>query len=117
MPEFRLVVSNPKTGKSKQVNVGGLQASSLIGLRIGDVVDGAPFGFPGLKLRITGGSDKSGFPMTPSIPGGGKYPLLLSNPPGYHPSKKGMRKRVMVRGSIITEDVVQINMKIIEGES
>ena len=117
MPEFRLVVSDPKSGKSRQVNVGGVQASSLIGLRMGDVINGAPFGFPGLRLQITGGSDKSGFPMVPSIPGGGKYPLLLSSPPGYHPPKEGMRKRVMVRGSIITEDVVQINMKIVEGKS
>jgi len=111
---FKLVISNPKTGEAKQVVVEGPQAYALIGLRIGDVVDGATYGYPGVKLKITGGSDKSGFPMRHDIPGGGKYRVLLSDPPGFHPKKEGMRKRVMVRGNTITEDIVQVNMVIVE---
>ncbi|MCX8204117.1 MAG: 30S ribosomal protein S6e [Candidatus Nezhaarchaeota archaeon] len=111
---FKVVVSDPKTGVAKQVAVEGPQAHALIGLKIGDVIDGTPFGLPGVKLRITGGSDRSGFPMRRDIPGGGKYRVLLSGPPGFHPKKKGMRKRVTVRGSTITEDIVQVNMVIEE---
>lgn len=110
---FKLVVSDPKTGKAKTMDVGGLQASSLIGLKIGDVVDGDAFGYSGLKLKITGGSDKSGFPLRRDIPGGGKYRVLLSGPPGFLPREKGARKRVTIRGNTITEDTVQINMVIL----
>jgi len=113
---FKLVVSDPKTGKAKQITVEGPQAQALIGLKIGDVIDGTPFGFEGVKLKITGGSDRSGFPMRHDIPGGGKYRVLLSGPPGFHPKKPGMRKRVTVRGNTITEDIVQINMVVVEGE-
>lgn len=114
---FKLVISDPKTGKAKQLTVEGPQAYALIGLRIGDVIDGSPLGLPGVKLRITGGSDRSGFAMRHDIPGGGKHRVLLSAPPGFHPKKRGMRKRVMVRGNTITEDIVQINMVVEEGGS
>jgi len=112
---FKLVISDPKTGRAKQLTLEGPQAYALIGLRIGDVIDGSPLGLPGVKLRITGGSDRSGFPMRHDIPGGGKHQVLLSGPPGFHPKKRGMRKRVTVRGNMITEDIVQVNMVVEEG--
>jgi len=114
MPEFKVVVSDPKTGKAQQVEVKGSRAEALIGLKIGDVFDGSVIGLPGKKLMITGGSGRSGEPMRPDLPGGAKRRLLLSEPPGYHPPKKGMRKRKLVRGNTITEEVVQINTKIVE---
>jgi len=33
---------------------------------------------------------------------------------GFHPSKPGERKRKTLRGNVITESIVQINMKIVE---
>ena len=68
MPEFKIVVSDPKTGKAQQITVSGEAAERLIGLKIGDVIDGAIVGLKGKKLMITGGSDRSGFPMRPDIP-------------------------------------------------
>ena len=112
MPEFKVVVSDPKTGKAESVEIKGDKALKLIGHKIGDVIDGALIGKPGLKLKITGGSGKAGEPMLPFLPGGAKKRLLLSGPPGYHPPKKGMRKRKLVRGNVITDEIVQINMAI-----
>jgi len=113
MPEFKVVVSDPKTGKAESVEIKGDKALKLIGHKIGDVIDGALIGKPGLKLKITGGSGKAGEPMLPFLPGGAKKRLLLSGPPGYHPPKKGMRKRKLVRGNVITDEIVQINMAIV----
>lgn len=113
MPEFKIVVSDPKTGKAESVEIKGDKALKLIGHKIGDVIDGALIGKPGLKLKITGGSGKAGEPMLPFLPGGAKKRLLLSGPPGYHPPKKGMRKRKLVRGNVITDEIVQINMAIV----
>jgi len=114
MPEFKVVVSYPKTGRARQVTVKGEQARALIGKKIGDIIDGSIVGLPGVKLMITGGSDSSGFPMRPDIPGGGKRRPLLSGPPGFWPRKKGERRRKTVRGNMITEDIVQVNVKIVE---
>ncbi|RLF24403.1 MAG: 30S ribosomal protein S6e [Thermoprotei archaeon] len=117
MPEFKVVVSDPKTGKAKQIEVKGPQAQAFIGLKIGDVIDGDVIGLKGVKLKITGGSDRSGFPMHPGITGGGKRRILLSGPPGFHPRRKGERRRKTVRGNVITEDIVQINTVIVYEES
>ncbi len=116
MPEFKVVVSDPKSGRAKQITVSDPASYALIGLKIGDVIDGSVLGLPGVKLKITGGSDKAGFPMIPYLPGGRKYRILLSGPPGFRPKEKGLRRRKTVRGNVITEDIVQINTVVIEGE-
>jgi small subunit ribosomal protein S6e len=107
--EFKVVISNPIDGKSKTVTVPEAQAQSLVGMRVGDALNGEVFGFPGQEVVITGGSDKSGIPLRTDIAGAGKRRILLSGPPGYHPKKPGQRKRKLVRGNMITEDMVQIN--------
>ena len=112
MVEFKVVVSNPVDGKSKTVALADAQAQALIGLRIGDTLDGEPYGYPDKELIITGGSDKSGIPVRGDIAGAGKRRILLSGTPGYHPTGSGQRKRKLVRGNMITEDMVQINTQV-----
>ncbi|MEM1543615.1 MAG: 30S ribosomal protein S6e [Candidatus Bathyarchaeia archaeon] len=114
MAKFKIIVSDPETGRSKSVEIEGARAIPLIGKRIGDTVDGSLIGMPGTKLLITGGSDKDGFPMRPDIYGGVKTEVLLSGGVGYKPKNKGERRRKTIRGNMITEDTVQINMKIIK---
>ncbi|MCD6466143.1 30S ribosomal protein S6e [Candidatus Bathyarchaeota archaeon] len=116
MAKFKIVVSDPASGKAKTIEVEGDKATPLIGRKIGDVVDGAIVGMPGKKLLITGGSDKDGFPMRPDVHGGVKMRVLLSGGAGFKPKNKGERRRKTVRGNTITEDIVQINVKIVEGD-
>ncbi len=99
--------------KAWQIALGDPAASQLIGLKIGDTFDGALVGLPGYRLKIRGGSDNSGFPMLPSIPGPVKKKALLSGPPGFHPREKGERRRKTVRGNTISHDIVQINTVIV----
>ncbi|RLE83989.1 MAG: 30S ribosomal protein S6e [Thermoprotei archaeon] len=113
MPEFKVVISDPKTGKAEQVELKGDKAAKLLGLKIGDVIDGGIVGKSGLKLKITGGSGRAGEPMRPDIPGGVKKRLLLSSPPGFKPKEEGERRRKLVRGNTITEEIVQINTVIV----
>jgi small subunit ribosomal protein S6e len=70
----------------------------------------------GTKMQITGGSDKDGFPMRPDIHGGVRISVILSEGIGFHPTEEGERQRKAVRGNVITEDIVQINMKALEKE-
>lgn len=88
-------------------------ASKLIGLKIGDKIDGKLLGFPGIELEITGGSDLAGFPMRSDIEGTIKKYLLLSSGPGFNPNKKGERRRKLIRGNTISPDIVQVNTVIV----
>jgi len=117
MAKFKVVISDPETGKAKSVELEGDRAVPLIGKKIGDVLDGAVVGLAGYKVLITGGTDSSGFPMRPDIHGGIKTRILVSGGVGYKPKEKGKRVRKTVRGNTITEDTAQINMKIIEKPS
>lgn len=95
-----------------QIRVSDERTQAFLGLKIGDEVDGGIVGLKGIKLVITGGSDISGFPMRPDIPGPVKKRALLSGPPGFHPREKGERRRRTVRGNTVALDTVQINTKI-----
>ncbi len=94
--------------KAWQITLDDEKSRRLIGMKIKDEIDASIIGLKG-KLVITGGTDNSGFPMRPDIPGPVKKRVLLSQPPGYRPKRKGERRRKTVRGNTITEDIVQIN--------
>ncbi|MCD6278422.1 MAG: 30S ribosomal protein S6e [Desulfurococcales archaeon] len=99
--------------KAFQVTLTGDKASAFLGRKIGETVDASVIGIGGKKLLITGGSDFAGFPMVSTLPGSGKKALLLSGPPGFHPRNKGERRRKYVRGNTVSEEIVQINTKLI----
>ncbi len=99
--------------KSFQIRVTGEKAAAFLNKKIGETVDASVIGIGGRKLLITGGSDFSGFPMIPTLPGTGKKALLLSGPPGFHPRNKGERRRKYVRGNTISDEIVQINTKLV----
>ena len=114
MAKFKVVVSDPETGQAQSVEVEGPKAAPIVGLRIGETFDGAVLGLPGYKLLITGGTDKDGFPMRPDVHGGVRKRIILTGGPGFKPRRRGERRRKMVRGNVITEDIVQVNVKIVE---
>ena len=114
MAKFKIIVSDPETGKSQSMELEETQAVPLIGRKLGEVIDGAAVKLSGYKLKITGGSDKDGFPMRPNIHGGVRIGAILSGGVGFHSSRKGERKRKTLRGNVITDSIVQINMKIVE---
>lgn len=114
MAKFKVIISDPEMGKSQLVEVEDVQAVPLVGRKLGEVIDGAMFKLSGHRLKITGGSDKDGFPMRPDVHGGVRIKVILSEGVGFHPSQKGDRQRKTLRGEVITEDIVQVNMKIVE---
>ena len=115
MTEFRVVISDPETGKAYSTIVSGANANKLIGKEIGDKIVGTVFDLPpDYELEITGGSDKDGFPMRPDLPGSGRKRILLSGGVGYRPREKGIRKRKIVRGRVISPDIVQINVRVVK---
>ena len=117
MAKFKIVISDPETSRANSLELEGSQAAPLIGKKLGELVDGSIVKMSGYKLKVTGGSDKDGFPMRPSVHGGVRVGAILSEGIGFHPSKKGERKRKKLRGNVITEEIIQINMKVLEKPS
>jgi len=117
MAKFKIVVSDPKAGTSKVVELEEARATPLIGRKVGETIDGAVVDLPAQKVQITGGSDQDGVPMRGNVHGGGRRNVVLSGGTGFSPKRKGERKRKTVRGSVITDEIVQINMKIVEKAS
>ena len=112
MVDFKVIVNDTKKGKSYQIPVTGHHANSLVGKKIGDEVDGIFISLPGYKLVITGGTDKNGFPMRKDLSGTFRRRLLLSEGSGCHPTEHGKRVKKSVRGNTVSQDTVQINMKV-----
>ena len=111
MAQFKLVLSDPKTGKSEVHELKDSNAQLLVGRKIGEAVDGTPMGLSGMMV-ITGGSDKAGFPMRGDVQGGGKKYVLLTRGVGLKTEVEGGKKRKLVRGNTISEEIYQVNAKM-----
>ncbi len=109
---FKLVIS--EGANSHQVEVEAAESKKLVGLKIGDEFDASLVGLTGYKLKLTGGSDKNGFPMKKDVDGPRRMKSLLSNGIGFKPKRDGQRRRKTVRGNTISDDIVQINTIIAE---
>jgi small subunit ribosomal protein S6e len=109
LANFKLTISDKK-GKSQTRELKDNEANALLGLRIGQETDAAIVGLDG-KLKITGGSDKSGVPMRADIHGGSRKYVLLTKGVGLQDAVKGERVRKLTRGNTISEETYQINCK------
>ena len=109
MANYKLTISDKK-GKSQTRELKDNEANALLGLQIGQETDAAIVGLDG-KLKITGGSDKSGVPMRADIHGGSRKYVLLSKGVGLQDAVKGERVRKLTRGNTISEETYQINCK------
>jgi len=124
----KLVLSNPEDGTAKAIQLDPKVFTLFIGKRIGDELDGSIIGYKGYRIKITGGTDKDGFPMRPDVSGARKVRVLLSEGVGFKPyekppskkkkqrqirRKKGLRRRKTVRGNVISDAIAQINAILI----
>jgi small subunit ribosomal protein S6e len=109
MANFKLTISDVK-GKSITKELKEGDANPLMGLVIGAETDAAIVGLAG-KLKITGGSDKSGVPMRGDLHGMARKRVLLSKGVGLQDTEHGLRKRKLVRGNTVSDEIFQVNCK------
>jgi small subunit ribosomal protein S6e len=114
MAKFKVIVSDPETGTSKVVELEEARAALFIGRKVGETLDGSAVDLPAHTVQILGGSDKDGVPIRGNVHGGVRRRVVLSGGAGFSPKKKGERRRKTVRGNVITDEIAQINMKIVE---
>lgn len=111
---IKFVIADVKTAKCYQKEVEGSKISTLNGLKIADEFDGGVIDLPGYKLKITGGSGKSGFPMKKGVLGTSVQSALLSHGLGMKKKFKGLRKRKTVVGANISSELSQVNVAVVK---
>ena len=113
MTNFKVTISDIK-GKSISKELKDSDANPLLGLQLGNETDATIVGLSG-KLKLTGGSDKSGIPMRDDIHGAARKRVLLSKGVGLQAAETGQRIRKLMRGNTISEEIYQVNCKF-DGE-
>jgi small subunit ribosomal protein S6e len=116
MAEFKLVISDPKSGKTMQREVKDQSAKPFIGLKIGDSIKGEAFDLTGYEFTVTGGSDYCGFPMRKGIQTMRKR-IVASGGVGFAGKNRGYETKdtyikKTVCGEGIHDKITQINLKI-----
>jgi small subunit ribosomal protein S6e len=111
LAQFKITISDKK-GKTITQELKDKTAQPLLGVKVGSVIDSSIIGVGDGKLKITGGSDKSGTPMRADVHGGVKKYVLLST--GVC-NRNEDRIRKLVRGNMVTEEIYQLNSMLIEG--
>ena len=109
MVNFKLTISDIK-GKSITKELKEGDANPLMGLIVGAETDATIVGLAG-KLKITGGSDKSGVPMRGDLHGMARKRVLLAKGVGLQDTENGLRKRKLIRGNTISDEIFQVNCK------
>ncbi len=126
MADFKLVIADPKSGKTVQKEAKEGSADALIGLKIKDKVDGSKIGFEGYEFEIRGGSDYCGFPLRKGILGLRRKSILIGKSVGCAGKERKLRKHTKPRSrggfrckktvcpDVIQDKTVQINLKVLK---
>ncbi|MFB6162178.1 MAG: 30S ribosomal protein S6e [Halococcoides sp.] len=114
MADFTVTVADPESGRTYQHDVDGQDANRFVGRTIGEEIDGSAVGLDGYRLELAGGSDTSGRPMREDVTGPGVEEILSDGGTGFNPDRDGERRRVTVRGNEVSDDIRQLNTRIVE---
>ena len=114
MAELKLVIGDPKSGKSFQRSVKDMEAKPFLGKIIGDKIKGDGFGLKGYEFEITGGSDYCGFPMRKDVIGSSRARILATKSTGVKSVDKGIRVRKTMAGNTIHAKSSQVNLKVLK---
>jgi small subunit ribosomal protein S6e len=110
--EFKLNISDPKTGKTHKKFVKDDECKPLLNKKVGEDISGAGLGLAGYEFTITGGSDFCGFPMRRDVDGTMRKKLLITKGIGIRNKEHGLRRRKNVAGNTIYAKTSQVNLMV-----
>ncbi|MFH1224743.1 MAG: S6e family ribosomal protein [Candidatus Diapherotrites archaeon] len=102
---MHIVISDPKTSKGYKKKIDN--PAIFMGKKVGEEVSLSAVGLEGYSAKITGGSDKQGFPIKGDLPGTARRKIYITTD-----VKKGVRMRVNRRGNTVTDEVQQLNLAV-----
>ena len=111
---FKLDIGDAKSKRTFHLET---NSEAFMGKKINDIIEGKDISefkdFVDYEFVISGASDNAGFPALAIVEGIGRKRVLLTRGKGMHAKKpKGLRLRKSIRGNTISQDIVQINLKV-----
>ena len=107
--EIKIVINDPKTGKSFNKSLDSEKADQLFGKKINEEFDLSFVGLDGYVGIITGGSYMTGMPMSKNLDGAGLRKVLIGKGLG---NRQDIRRRKSIAGNTIGQFTSHINIKI-----
>ena len=115
MVDFRLVVGDSESKKTFQRVLKPEEASRLYGLKIGETFKGEKVGMTGYEFKVTGGSDRDGFPLRFDATGVvAKKKILITKGVGFRGGRDGERRRKTVHINNVDQTTSQLNVKVVK---
>ncbi|MHA2089905.1 MAG: S6e family ribosomal protein [Candidatus Kariarchaeaceae archaeon] len=116
MTDKMIINVGQKKGLTSKIILEGDSRVPLYGLNVGNEFSGELINadLADYTFKITGGSDEDGIPMRIDLEGASRQRLLLSGGVGYNSQAKGIRRRKLIRGSEIMDDIAQLNIKVVK---
>lgn len=114
---MQINIAYPQNGSNLTIKANSHGVQRLTGLKILDTFDGKILEekYSGCLFQINGGCDREGFPMSPKfLTDKRKRPILKKGDIGFHPTRKGMKKRKTVRGNIVSDEIAMLNVSLIK---
>ena len=108
-----------KDGASSKIILENEGRSPLMGMKVGQEFEGDLVSdeLSGYTFKITGGSTEDGVPMRQDLDSNERKRILFKGRTvGYKPKRNenGIRMRKLVRGSEISDDIAQLNVKVMK---
>lgn len=118
---MKLVIGT-KGGKCFQRELTTEEAEAVQGRVLGETLNGELFGFSGVELELTGGSDLNGFPMRKDLNGQNRKKVLMTKGVGFKGKLRGkrfggLRVKRTVCGNTVHNKIHQLNVKVTKGDS
>ena len=114
MVEITVNIAHPEKNQSTTKTLDEDEATTLHGMQLGDELPGDNIGMSGYVFKITGGSDRAGFPMRREVIGTGRRKVLIQGGVGLRKNREGRRVRRTVSANTIYEETAQVNVKVLE---
>lgn len=113
---IKLDIGDPKSKRTFHIETA---SDAFISKKIGEKIEGKDIpevlDLKDYEFEITGASDKAGFPALAKVEGVGRKRLLLTRGKAMKQKKpQGLKLRKLVRGNTISEDIMQVNLKVVK---
>ena len=117
---MKLVIGT-KSGKCYQKELSAEEAEATHGKALGETLNGELFGFSGVELELTGGSDLNGFPMRKDLHGQNRKKVLITKGVGFKGKLRGkrfggLRVKKTLCGNTVHNKIHQLNVKVTKGD-
>lgn len=114
---MKINIAYPTNASQKTIELKTKDEQRLYGKKIDDQIDGRLIlpEYSGSIFQIVGGNDKQGIPMSAAQETTKRVRLLLSKGDvGYRCRRDGVRKRMTVRGSVVSESILVLNVILVK---